>query len=72
LVLYQVITKDEGNNLTSMAPTLHSIMSCELLNIPQIYEGSCFGCVLFKDVKIHSTNDDKVSMCPRKINVKYV
>jgi hypothetical protein len=40
--------KDYNNNLTSMATTLHSIVDCELLNLLQVYEGTCFGHVLFK------------------------
>jgi hypothetical protein len=40
--------KDENSNLASMAITLHSIVDCELLNLPHAYEGTCFGHVLSK------------------------
>jgi hypothetical protein len=44
--------KDEGNNLASMATTLHSIVDYELPNLPHVYEGICFGHVLFKTCNI--------------------
>jgi hypothetical protein len=40
--------KNEGSNLASMASTLCSIVDCELLNLPKVYEGTSFGHVLFK------------------------
>jgi hypothetical protein len=35
-----------------MATTLHSIVDYELLNLPQVYEGTCFGHVLSKAYNI--------------------
>jgi hypothetical protein len=35
-----------------MATTLRSIVDCELLNLIQVYEGICFGHVLFKACNI--------------------
>jgi len=40
--------KDEGSNLASMAIALHSIVDYELLNLPQVYEVTCFGHVFSK------------------------
>jgi len=61
--------KYEGNNLTSMAITLHSIIDYEFLNFQQVYEGTCFGHVLFKACQ-YATNDDKVSMGLSQVSVK--
>jgi hypothetical protein len=49
-LIHQVIifVKDEGNNLGIIATTLHSIIDCELLKLLQVYEGTCFGHVVFK------------------------
>jgi hypothetical protein len=52
-----------------MATTLHSIVDYELLNLQQVYEGTCFGCVLFKACQ-YATNDDKVSMGLSQVSVK--
>jgi hypothetical protein len=43
-----IFVKDEDNNLRTMATTLHSIIDCELLKLLQVYEGICFGHVMFK------------------------
>ncbi len=43
-----IFVKDEGNNLGTMATTLHSLIDCELLKLLQVYEGTCFGHVMFK------------------------
>jgi hypothetical protein len=40
--------KDEGNNLGTMAVALHSIIDCERLKLLWVYEGICFGHVMFK------------------------
>jgi hypothetical protein len=49
-LIHQVIifVKDECNNLGIIATTLHSIIDCELLKLLQVYEGTCFGHVVFK------------------------
>jgi len=52
-----------------MVIALHSIVDCELLNLPHAYESTCFGHVLFKACQ-YSTNDDKGSMELRQVNVK--
>jgi len=49
---------DEGNNLTSMAISLHSIVYCQPLKLQQIYEGSCFDHVMSNACQ-YATNDDK-------------
>jgi len=50
---------DEGNNLTFMAISIHSIFYCQPLKLQQIYEGSCFGHVMSKACR-YATNGDKV------------
>jgi hypothetical protein len=40
--------KDEGNNLTSMASTLCSIIDYQPLRLFNVYEGICFGHVMYK------------------------
>jgi hypothetical protein len=40
--------KDESTSLIAMATTLYSIIDCELLNFFRVYEGTCFGHVVFK------------------------
>ncbi len=49
-LMYHMITfvKDEGNNLMSMAKTLCSIVDCHLLKLQWVYEGTCFGHIMFK------------------------
>ncbi len=39
--------KVKGTNLVAMAITLHSIIDCEPLKIFRVYEGTCFGHVMF-------------------------
>jgi hypothetical protein len=70
-LIHQIVAfvKDEGSNLASMATTWHSIIDCELLNLPQVYEGICFGHVLSKACQ-YSMNDDKVSMELRQVSLK--
>jgi len=52
-----------------MATTFHSIVDYELLNLQRVYEGTCFGCMLFKACQ-YATNDDKVSMGLSQVSVK--
>ncbi len=49
-LIHQVLAfvKDDDSNLVSMAIIVHSIIDCELLNLFQVYEGTCFGHVLSK------------------------
>ncbi len=44
-----------------MAITLHFIIDCELLLMSRVYEGTCFGHVMFK-VCLYTTNLNKVSV----------
>ncbi len=39
---------DKGINLTTMATTLHFIISCEHLKNFKVYKGTCFGHVISK------------------------
>jgi hypothetical protein len=66
-----VFVKDEGNNLGTMATTLQSIINYELLNLLWVYEGTCFGHVMFKLCQ-YVLNDDKVSMGLILVNGKDV
>jgi hypothetical protein len=45
--------------LICLTLTLHFIINCEPLNILKVYEGKCFGHVMFKTFQ-YSTNDDKI------------
>jgi hypothetical protein len=40
--------KSEGNNLMSMATTLHSIVDCRPLKLQRVCEGMCFGHIMSK------------------------
>jgi hypothetical protein len=51
--------KDEGNNLTSMAITLCSIVHCCPLKLQRVYEGACFSHIMSKICQ-YVTNDEKV------------
>ncbi len=61
LILWIItFVKSDGSNLGFMAIKLWSIIDCELiLNLLWIYEGICFGNVMFKTCQ-YATNDDKV------------
>jgi len=48
--------KDKGTNLWSMTTTLKSMISCEALNLPQPFDGACFGHVMNKATQ-YATND---------------
>jgi hypothetical protein len=63
--------KDEGSNLISMASVLCSIIDCQLLKLLKVYEGTCFGHVMYKECQ-YATNDDKVSKGLVQVNVKDV
>jgi hypothetical protein len=51
--------KDEGNNLKTMAVTLRLIIDCGLFKLLRVYEGICFGYVMFKMCQ-YAMNDNKV------------
>jgi hypothetical protein len=40
--------QSEGNKLASMAPTMCSIIDYGPINLPRVYEGTCFGHVFLK------------------------
>jgi len=43
--------KGKGNNLTSMALMLCSIIDCELLNLSKVCKGTCFSHVMLQTMK---------------------
>jgi hypothetical protein len=49
-LMHCVITfvKDKGNNLTTMASTLCSVIGFEPLRLIKVYEGTYFKCVMSK------------------------
>ncbi len=63
--------KDEGSNLTSMAFTLCSIIDYQPLRLLKVYEGICFGHVMYKACQ-QATNGNKVSKCLVQVSVKDV
>jgi hypothetical protein len=63
--------KDEGSNLMFMAITPHSIVDCCLLKLQQVYEGMCFGHIMFK-ANQYATNDEKVTIGLKQVSVKVV
>jgi hypothetical protein len=71
-LLHQVIAfvKDEGNNLTTMAIVLYSIVDYKPLNLLRVYEGTCFGHIMSKACQ-YATNDDKILAGLKSVNVKY-
>jgi hypothetical protein len=40
--------KDEGSNLNTMTIVLKSIVSCEVLDLEENFQGACFGDAFFK------------------------
>jgi hypothetical protein len=69
-LLNQVIAfvKDESNNLIVMVAILQSIVDYEPLKLFMVYEGTCFGHVMFKMCQ-YATNDDKVFIGLKNVNV---
>lgn len=63
--------KDEGINLGTMVVALRSIINYDPLKLSQVYEGACFGHVMFKMCQC-VTNDDKVVVGLILVNVKDV
>jgi hypothetical protein len=62
--------KHEGTNLVATT-TLHFIIGCEPLKILKVYEGTCFGHVMFKACQ-YVTYDDKVFVGLQHVSVKDV
>jgi hypothetical protein len=52
--------KDESNSLMSMAITLRSVVDYCPLKLQWVYEGMCFGDIMFKACQ-YATNDEKVT-----------
>jgi len=59
--------KDEDSNLACMVTILRSIIEYEPLKLFRIYEGICFGHLMFK-MCLYATNDDKVSTSLTLVN----
>jgi hypothetical protein len=50
--------KDEGSNLNTMATTLKSIVSCDILGLEESFQGRCFGHAFSKACQ-HATIEGK-------------
>ncbi len=50
--------KDKGSNLNTMATTLKSIVSCDILGLEEIFQGTCFGHAFSKACQ-HATIEGK-------------
>jgi hypothetical protein len=61
--------KDENNNLTVKTITLQLIIDYKPLKLFMVYEGTCFGHVMFK-VCQYVTNDNKKIYGLKNVNVK--
>jgi hypothetical protein len=61
--------KDEGINLKTMATTLKSLISCEVLDLKSLFDSACFGHAMSMATQ-YDTNDDKISMDLKPISVK--
>lgn len=61
--------KDEGINLKTMATTLKSMISCEVLDLKSLFDSACFGHAMSMATQ-YDTNDDKISMDLKPISVK--
>jgi hypothetical protein len=67
-LMHRVIAfmKHENNHLNTMATALRSIIICQPLKFNQVYEGMCFGHVMFKVCQY----DNKVSKGLMQVYVK--
>jgi hypothetical protein len=52
-----------------MAVVLLSVVDCEPLKLLKVYEGICFGHVMYKACQ-YATNDNKISTRLRSVNAK--
>jgi len=50
--------KDKGSNLNTMATTLKSIISCDILGLEESFKGTCFGHAFSKACQ-HATIEGK-------------
>ncbi len=66
---YLAFVKYEVRNLGFMVMTLQSIVDCKPLKILYVYEGICFGHIMFKYYQ-YATNDDKVYVKLTLVSVK--
>ncbi len=62
--------KNKGTNLETMTIALKSTISCEALNLPIRFVGTCFGHALSKTSQ-YSTKNDKVSKDLGIINIRF-
>ena len=51
--------KDEGTNLSTMTQALKTVVTCEALEVVELFEGVCFGHAMNKACQ-YATTDDKV------------
>jgi len=58
---YDYLCENEGNNLTSMAITLCSIVHSCPLKLYRVYEGACFSHIMSKACQ-YATTDEKVTI----------
>jgi hypothetical protein len=74
LVTYQltnkviVYVKDENKNLNMLAFALTSVVSCELLQLPSPFSGTCFGHVMSKACQ-HAIHDTKLGVKMKEVSV---
>ncbi len=64
-----ICKKNEGINLAIMATTIHFIINYEPLKILKVYQGTCFGYVIFKTCW-YAIYNDKVFVKFQYVNVK--
>ncbi len=48
--------KDEGSNMNTMATTLKSVVSCDILGSEESFQGTCFGHAFSKAATIEEKN----------------
>jgi hypothetical protein len=66
----KVITyvKEENTNLNMLAFALTSVVSCELLQLPSPFSGTCFGYAISNACQ-HAINDIKLVVGMKEVNV---
>jgi hypothetical protein len=60
--------KEENTNLNMLAFALTSVVSCELLQLPSPFSGTCFGHVISNACQ-HAINDIKLGVGMKEVNV---
>jgi hypothetical protein len=61
--------KDEGFNLNTITTTLKSIVSCDVLNLEENFQKTCFGHAFFIACQ-HATTYEKVCKSLRYVSIK--